>query len=1799
MSPSPTRPPSPAGAAPAPDPTGTVTFTLFGPGNPTCTGAPIFTSAAVPLPAAAPFTVNSGNFVPPGAGTYNWVAVYSGDANYASVTSPCGAPDEESVVIQPVADIVTDASGPVTLTQPINDVATVTGTPPAAPTPTGTVTFTLFGPGNPTCTGAPIFTSAARPLGGGPPPTATSENFTPTAAGTYNWVAVYSGDATYAAATSPCGAPNEESLVTPLPTISVDKTATPLSLPEPGGDFTFNVVVTNTSTEVLTITSLTDDVYGDLTTRANSTCNTAIGTVLQPTPGPGNTYSCSFVAPFTGNAGDAQTDVVTVNATNPGGVVVTDNDDAVVTITDDPPQIQIVKDATPLTLPEPGGAFTYNLVITNPDTLEAVTVTSLVDDVYGNLDDPANPNVTSNTCVDAVGTVLAPSPGPGNTFSCSFTANFTGNSGDSVTDVATVVGVDDDGTSVTDSDDAVVNLTGVAPAIAIVKTANPLTLPEPGGAFTFNLVITNPSTVEAVTITSLVDDVYGNLDDPANPAVTNNTCLDAVGTVLAVSPGPGNTFSCSFTGQFTGNSGDSQTDTATVVGVDDDNTTVTDTDDAVVDLTDVAPGISIDKVATPLTRPEPGGAFTFNLVVTNTSTLEPVTITSLVDDVYGNLDDAANPAVTNNTCLDAVGTVLQPSPGPGNTFSCSFTGQFTGTGGDAQTDTATVVGVDDDNTSVTDTDDAVVTITAVAPAISIDKTATPLTRPEPGGAFTFNLVVTNPSTVEAVTITSLVDDIYGNLDDPANPLVTNNTCLDAVGTLLAVSPGPGNTFSCSFTGQFTGTGGDAQTDTATVVGVDDDNTTVTDSDEALVAITDVVPAIQVLKGATPLTRPEPGGAFTFDVSVANTGPAPVTITTLTDDVYGNLDDPANPLVTNNTCLDVVGTLLQPGESVSCTFVGQFTGTGGASQIDVVTATGIDDTGEQVSDDDDAIVTITGVAPAIDVSKSADPLTRPEPGGAFTFNVVITNTSSVEAITVTSLTDDVYGNLDDPANPAVTSNTCLDAVGTVLQPGGSFTCSFVGQFTGSGGDTQTDIVTVTGVDDDGETASDLDDATVAITPGPPPTIRVDKTATPLSRPEPGGAFTFNVVVTNTSSSEAITITSLTDNIYGNLDDPNNPEVTNNTCLDAVGTVLQPGGTFSCSFVGQFTGTAGATQTDIVTATGVDDDGETATDVDDAIVSITPGPTPTIRVDKTATPLTRPEPGGAFTFNVVVTNTSTQPITITSLTDDIYGDLDNANNPAVTNNTCLNAVGTVLQPGASFSCSFVGQFTGAPRSQTDVVTVIGRDDNGRTATDNDDAVVAITDVPPSVDVVKTASPLTRPEPGGAFTFTVVVTNTSTSEALTIDTLTDDIYGNLDDPNNSKVSSNTCLNVVGTVLQPGQSVTCTFVGQFTGNARATQTDVVTVSGHDDDNSQATDRDDARVDLTDVPPTVTVIKDADPVSRPAPGGSFTFFVTVTNTSFEPVTLVSLTDDVYGNLNGRGTCAIGGVIQPGASYKCQFTVDFRGAGGATQVDRVFATVVDNDNTQASANDDARISLTPVVVVPPPVQPTAPPITLGRTGSDVGGPARLALGLLVAGLLLLGATWGSEGGRLALAPGGGPGRGPGRGPRGGPKGGSAFTRFTGGGGGAGRRRPVAAAPETVTAVPVFDWASITDADAPRALGPAGSSDMGPDDRGPDDRGPDDHGPDDHGPGGGQPGGGLGGGFDGQGGGFSPPSGPAPSSGGSDGAPVAEWSAADQVIEVEAEPVIVPAPAPVVQAPPTEPPVWTPKPAPEIRITRLL
>ncbi len=948
----------------------------------------------------------------------------------------------------------------------------------------------------------------------------------------------------------------------PRPQIAVTKAASPLTRPEPGGNFTFTVTVSNPSTvDPVKITSLFDNIYGDLATRPGSTCGTLIGVTLAPG---GTSPPCTFTGPFTGQGGDSQTDTVTVTGIDTHGVMVSATAQATVTLTVVLPSISVSKVANPLTRPEPGGNFTFTVQVTNNNTVEPITITKLVDNVYGDLATRAG-----STCGALIGLTLAPGA---SSPPCTFTGPFNGRGGDSQTDTVTVTGVDTHGNTATATAKATVALTSLTPVIAVTKAANPLSLPEPGGTFTFTVQVSNPSATDPIKITSLVDNIYGNL--ATRPG---SNCGALIGTTLA--PGAVST-PCTFTGLFNGKGGDSQTDTVTVTGVDSFGNTATATAQATVQLFTVTPLIKVTKSATPASLPAPGGSFTFTAIASNPSTVDPVKITSLVDNIYGDLATRAG-----STCGALIGTTLAPGA---VSAPCTFSGPFSGKSGDTQTDTVTVIGVDTAGHTVTATAQATVVLTPGAiPQILVTKAANPLSLPEPGGAFTFTVQVNNPSTTDAIKITSLVDNIYGNL--ATRP---GSTCGALIGTTLA--PG-GLSAPCTFTGPFTGKGGDSQTDTVTVIGVDINGNTATATAQATVILTVVIPQIKVTKAASPASRPAPGGNFTFTVQVNNPSTTDaIKVTSLVDNIYGDLA--TRP---GSTCGSLIGTTLAPGAtSAPCTFTGPFSGKSGDTQTDTVTVTGVDTFGHTTTATAQATVILTpGALPQISLTKVAKPTSLAAPGGSFTFTVTVTNPSPTVAVKITSLVDNIYGDLATRSG-----STCGSLIGTTLAPGAtSAPCTFTGSFTGVGGDSQTDIVTVAGVDTLGQTVTATAKATVTLTTLTP-IVAVTKSANPLTLPQPGGTFTFTVTVSNPSTNDAVTIVSLVDNIYGDL--ATRP---GSTCAALIGTVLQPGATSApCTFTGSFNGAGGASQTDIVTVTAKDTQGTVVTAQARATVGITAPP-----------------------------------------------------------------------------------------------------------------------------------------------------------------------------------------------------------------------------------------------------------------------------------------------------------------------------------------------------------------------------------------------------------------------------------------------------------------------------------------------------------------------------------------------------------------------------------------------------------------
>ena len=111
----------------------------------------------------------------------------------------------------------TVASPSVPLGGTISDSATLSGGGIGGAAPTGTITFNLYAPSDPTCSSPAISTSTAIVNGNG---TYSSAPLTSSAIGTYRWIANYGGDLNNAPTANVCNAANEFVVVIAAPPIT-------------------------------------------------------------------------------------------------------------------------------------------------------------------------------------------------------------------------------------------------------------------------------------------------------------------------------------------------------------------------------------------------------------------------------------------------------------------------------------------------------------------------------------------------------------------------------------------------------------------------------------------------------------------------------------------------------------------------------------------------------------------------------------------------------------------------------------------------------------------------------------------------------------------------------------------------------------------------------------------------------------------------------------------------------------------------------------------------------------------------------------------------------------------------------------------------------------------------------------------------------------------------------------------------------------------------------------------------------------------------------------------------------------------------------------------------------------------------------------------------------------------------------------------------------------------------------------------------------------------------------------------
>ncbi|MBE7215751.1 hypothetical protein MK852_14885 [Shewanella benthica] len=485
---------------------------------------------------------------------------------------------------------------------------------------------------------------------------------------------------------------------------------------------------------------------------------------------------------------------------------------------------------------EPGGTFSYTVSFTNPNAQTSLFITSLSDEIdiggegtfdaslnlWGSLDTvlPMVDGVylTATNCSQpANGGEIAPS----GSYSCAFTVHIVDRdlpndqSPELYDDLVILALIDKNDDAVVNGDSCAaipgsiagdhcsneirVQITNLAPAITVTKTANPTEVLEPGANVEFTITVDNDAAFwdSPLLLTVLNDTDFGDL--------LTDEC-SAVATSIAL----GGTYTCTFTKFIGGDAGDLHSNVVSATAVDDELDQATGNDSAMVDIRDVPSSITLVKTATPIEVLETGDdpdnysdvSYNFTFTV-NAAGVDDVTFSSLVDVPFGILTgDCMVDSVNGNPIADTAlsGFVLEP----GDYASCDITKSLQGNAGETHHNTATIRGVDEDGQDVDASDDALVTFTPLAPDTDMAFATSMLVVLELSNGGFENVTLTDLTVMGvdvvdgAVGATALGDDfIIRNAIGGEHALVSYSAC--AIGTVLGYSGSSTDTYSCAFT----------------------------------------------------------------------------------------------------------------------------------------------------------------------------------------------------------------------------------------------------------------------------------------------------------------------------------------------------------------------------------------------------------------------------------------------------------------------------------------------------------------------------------------------------------------------------------------------------------------------------------------------------------------------------------------------------------------------------------------------------------------------------------------------------------------------------------------------------------------------------------------------------------------------------------------------------------------------------------------------------------------------------------------
>ena len=674
------------------------------------------------------------------------------------------------------------------------------------------------------------------------------------------------------------------------------------------------------------------------------------------------------------------------------------------------------------------------------------------------------------------------------------------------------------------------------------------------------------------------------------------------------------------------------------------------------------------------------------------------------------------------------------------------------------------------------------------------------------------------------------------------------------------------------------------------------------------------PAINVDKTANPTTILVNGNT-TYTYVVTNTGNVPLSSIQLTDNRFTNACL-STPVKTGGD-LDAV---LELGETWTYTCVRSLS----QGTTNTATVIGTPAVGPNVSDTDDATVTV--IAPAINVAKTANP------------NVIYVGNTVTYTFVVTNVGTNPGGAGKPPlSNVTVSDPNCL-TISAPVKTGGdqdssledaevwTYTC------TKAVSADVTNTVTATGTPAVGPNVSDTDTAVVNVIS---PAIDIVKTAS-APTVHSGDSVTYTFKVTNVGDDPLSNIVVLDDKCS-----PLSAPVKTGGDADAL---LETGElwTYTCARA------ISATDTNTATATGTDSKGGTVTDTSSVTVNvITPAIDITKAVDK---PIVIP--GTTVVYTMTVTNPGNTTLQSVVVTDPqctappvrTAGDT-NTNNLLETSETW------------TYTCSSV-----INADTTNTVTVTAQDSlGGAKGTVTKTATAFVDVISPAINITKVANP-TIIRTGESTTYTITVTNGVSTETITnvvvTDPLCEPVFVSGDDGDAALEEGETWLYTCTTAL----------TADTTNTAMATGTDQLGGPVQDTAN--------AFVEVID--PNINVDKTASPTLIRS-GDTVTYTYVVTTTSSDPLSSVTLTDDKLALPCLAAPVITGGnqdaLLEAGEAwtYTCTTTL----AADTTNL----ATVVGTDKTNRPVSDTDPASVD-VIFPGIDVQKSANP-TIIRSGNSV------------------------------------------------------------------------------------------------------------------------------------------------------------------------------------------------------------------------